>query len=569
MKKILSVFLVLVLVVAALIFFQRQRVLTDLQDFSKGKSYQGSFFKLVIPPFEPESKGIFEVLVPVPQAFLETEALGPVAASKIELKGLSLSQGLWFGQSQHLNFPESFKSDQGWTLEGIQLVLGSEETIRSWKTQRLTYEAPKSQDLAQKAKASTPKIAIEGLGMTTQVFEDRFPLDLQLQAQSFLMEDQEGAGESKEEVIFQVKDIEAQYFWNKEAQSPEGGPTPEWNSHLAFENLQIKDSRYEANLSQFKVNYQVLYEAGESPRQGWEDLLAKVSPDQRTGITFSGPDWFLKNFGQPLRPNKTQVSLVSLEFKEPEEERVLLEDVSASLDSSGDESLSTLAFKLSLFSKEPTMPAFRQADFKFKQSTRFPWIAINQLIEAQKTGQYEADGDPFAGQKVLYDFSLDSDLGKDFFSGKAQFKADLPLEGLFVGLPKLSQGQNSLPKTWGVNFENWALKSKKRFEEALLEKALLDFQLQLSPYSRFQKFLDQQAGASSTLVLAAVVPYMVIDSQKDELKSQIRLEKGKVLVNGEANPALQSFLEVMKPKASQEEADPLPQLPILQNQPTP
>ncbi len=182
------------------------------------------------------------------------------------------------------------------------------------------------------------------------------------------------------------------------------------------------------------------------------------------------------------------------------------------------------------------------ADLSF--GLRLPWEKFLKLARGF-TADPRSPVDPakaFMGDLGGIESHSAVDLGSNWFGVNLDLLLLTDLGRLFsrIGLlPQMPPGEEKNKLT-----EQAALGALQDF----LETGALNLKLKISRLSKFQGWMEKLKSGTS-LGLALLAPYVVIDAQADTLSATLELKEGEILLNGKKNETIENFLKLPKPNS--------------------
>lgn len=141
MKKILAGFLVVILVLIGILYYQRQKVAGSLQALLKGKSYHRYGIKLEIPPSEGSIKGFIRPYVDLPKIILDLSAWGfPMPLTLEKAVGV---QDLWGNGALLIEVPREIKPKEGMVIAYPTFEVGLQDSIKLMGAEYISFEDKK------------------------------------------------------------------------------------------------------------------------------------------------------------------------------------------------------------------------------------------------------------------------------------------------------------------------------------------------------------------------------------------------------------------------------------------
>lgn len=180
-----------------------------------------------------------------------------------------------------------------------------------------------------------------------------------------------------------------------------------------------------------------------------------------------------------------------------------------------------------------------QADVNF--GLRFPWEKALNLIRNQKEfGDVLAKwSQEFAGDSGGLESHWDVNLGDNWFGGKLDLRILMDLGSVLGMIDKLPV------QPGGIGRDLSSPKFGPQLAQAFLKKGNLDFALLINRYSKLQALL-QKEDPSAVAGLAAMIPFVELNQEKDTLAVHLELKDGNILLNGKRNEWLESQVEKLR-----------------------
>lgn len=283
MKKILLGLLLVVLILIALMFYQRQKVARSLADLLKGDTYGSYGIKIQIPPSSGSVKGFFKPYVNLPRVILDLSAWG--IKVPFNMDNAVAFQDLWGNGSLILEVPRKITPVPGWALDYPTMELGSDQKVRLFGAKSFSIQTETGEEKdSEKITFFNPKLqigsssgvipsllilSVDGLendpkGQPTKIKAELGPMNLGIQSKTM--------GESREWEIFSLGEGGVLQMTQGEAEF--GG----WKFALkgtskellweAFSELDPKKSLYEKALQFFEQSQVMVH----SKDLSWEGL---------------------------------------------------------------------------------------------------------------------------------------------------------------------------------------------------------------------------------------------------------------------------------------------------------
>ncbi|HEX5034540.1 MAG TPA: hypothetical protein VFW62_08680 [bacterium] len=175
-------------------------------------------------------------------------------------------------------------------------------------------------------------------------------------------------------------------------------------------------------------------------------------------------------------------------------------------------------------------PAIKSGKLDFELGFALPYEELVAAARAQPesgpSGDFLAS---FAGKEAGLDWKWKIDLGAEAFAFNGGFMAKTRLDSWISILALLGALHQEKPAN----------------AQQILSSAQVELHLKIERLSKLQAFLDHiKSGASMALGLAGA--YVVVDAKADTLSLDLKVEEGKILLNGHRNPSLEKFLQTAK-----------------------
>ncbi|HKY62477.1 MAG TPA: hypothetical protein VJR29_03580 [bacterium] len=172
-------------------------------------------------------------------------------------------------------------------------------------------------------------------------------------------------------------------------------------------------------------------------------------------------------------------------------------------------------------------PGVKNGKLDFELGFPLPYRELVAAARAQPesgpSGDFLA---PFADKEAGIDWKWKIDLGAEAFAFNGGFMAKTRLDSWISALALLGALHREKPVNPGQ----------------LLSSAQVDLHLKIERLSKLQAFLDRiKSGASLALGLAGA--YVVVDSKADTLSLDLKVEEGKIWLNGQRSPSLEALLK--------------------------
>lgn len=184
-----------------------------------------------------------------------------------------------------------------------------------------------------------------------------------------------------------------------------------------------------------------------------------------------------------------------------------------------------------------TFQSFEDAFADFNFALVLPWEKILSELRRPNTESqsYFSLIPALSGQWSGLDWNWQLDMGKNLFG------ADLSL--IFqADLGKVLSAYGKVDPNSALSISD---QLQKNLLEAVFNEGVLRFKIKIQRFSKLQAAMEQWQGGSS-LALAVLAPYTVMDGTADTMSSDIELKSGQWWVNGKPNESLEKILSTFR-----------------------
>lgn len=260
MKKFLFGIAVIVFILVALVFYQRQRVGDGLSKILKGQTYSSYGIKIQIPPTEGGVRGFFQPYVDVPRVILDLSAWG--LKLPLNFENAVIFQDLWGKGGVILEIRREVKKGS-WVILNPSAELSLDQGIKILGAEKIAMKSPKK---SKEVRFLAPQLQMGPLAGV-------FPTLLSLGVEGIEIE--EGKGDKKEGATLGAI--------NLGIESEEKGDKRHWKFFSAGQGGFIEDKKGRGELGGWKFSVD-----GTAKDVSLKDLKALVTEIRQVIDEFDG-----------------------------------------------------------------------------------------------------------------------------------------------------------------------------------------------------------------------------------------------------------------------------------------